>query len=133
MKYLIILISFVLGCLTIHCCAYEDKGRSYFAKFEGCDNDALLDIYAMYDRAVLATELSGATILCTNDHEFEGGGYTWFAVLAESHASIHTYPEYNSCFIDLFTCGDKCNHQMFIELMKDYLKPQSVIEQTIER
>ena len=54
-------------------------------------------------------------------------------LLSESHASIHTYPEHGKCFIDLFTCGDKCNHEEFNETVKAYLKPKKVAEMVLVR
>jgi len=49
-----------------------------------------------------------ATVLFVNDHCFENNGYTCIVGLAESHISIHTWPEHNFMAIDIYTCG-KCN------------------------
>jgi S-adenosylmethionine decarboxylase len=54
-------------------------------------------------------------------------------LLSESHASIHTYPEHGKCFVDLFTCGDKCDHNVFNEVMQEYLKPRKVAEIVLVR
>ncbi len=53
-----------------------------------------------------ACVFAGATILKTTSHQFEPQGVTAFCLLAESHASIHTYPEYGRYMADIFTCGD---------------------------
>ena len=47
----------------------------------------------------------GATLLGINLHEFEGGGITGVAVLAESHISVHTWPEFGFAAFDVFMCG----------------------------
>lgn len=54
-----------------------------------------------------AVAASGATLLDINLHEFEGSdsGITGVAVLAESHISIHTWPECGYAAIDVFLCG----------------------------
>ena len=38
-------------------------------------------------------------------YQFHPRGATWVYVLSESHMSFHTYPEYASCYVDIFTCG----------------------------
>jgi S-adenosylmethionine/arginine decarboxylase-like enzyme len=53
--------------------------------------------------------------------------------LSESHASIHTYPEHGKCFVDLFTCGDKCDHEVFNDALKAYLQPKKVAEMVLAR
>ena len=50
---------------------------------------------------------SGATILHSHFHHFGGDyGVTGVVVLAESHASIHTWPEKNYASIDIYMCGN---------------------------
>ena len=52
-------------------------------------------------------DAAGATLLHVHLHEFsENGGVSGVAVLAESHISIHTWPECNYAAIDVFMCGD---------------------------
>jgi len=48
---------------------------------------------------------AGATILSAQKHQFDPQGVTLTYALSESHASIHTYPEHGSFFLDIFTCG----------------------------
>lgn len=62
-----------------------------------------------------AAKESGARILETNFHTFDGGGFTGIIVLQESHISIHTWPEENFASIDIYMCGDSdpiiaCNY-----------------------
>jgi len=57
---------------------------------------------ALYDACVEA----GATVLHSWYHSFEPQGVTVLIGLAESHASIHTYPEHGFYSADMFTCGD---------------------------
>ncbi len=53
-----------------------------------------------------ACEDAGATVLKTAVHKFQPQGVTVICLLAESHASIHTYPEHGVYMADIFTCGD---------------------------
>src|SRR5678809_323008 len=53
-----------------------------------------------------AVERAGATVLAEHIQRFEPQGVTVLLVLAESHTSIHTYPEHGVYMADVFTCGD---------------------------
>ena len=53
-----------------------------------------------------AVAACGATLLHVHTHRFSPQGVTAVAALAESHASIHTWPEAGYAAADLFTCGD---------------------------
>ncbi len=54
-----------------------------------------------------AVEITGATLLHIHLHHFTpNGGVSGVAVLAESHMSIHTWPEKNYAALDIFMCGD---------------------------
>ena len=54
-----------------------------------------------------AVEVSGATLLHIHLHHFTPtGGISGVAVLAESHISVHTWPEKNYAAFDVFMCGD---------------------------
>jgi S-adenosylmethionine decarboxylase len=53
-----------------------------------------------------AAEAAGATILTSRFHDFgDGLGNTGVLVLAESHISVHTWPENNYAAIDIFVCS----------------------------
>ena len=54
-----------------------------------------------------ASAAAGATVLRLDLHRFESsGGVAGVAILAESHISIHTWPERGYAAIDIFMCGD---------------------------
>ena len=52
-----------------------------------------------------ACETTGATILDLRAHQFKPYGVTVMALLAESHAALHTWPEHRSWTFEIFTCG----------------------------
>lgn len=79
--------------------------RHVIADVHGCtidlnDDDKLLGLLSA------ACENGGATVLDFTTHRFEPQGATVLVLLAESHASVHTWPEYGMAFVDVFTCGD---------------------------
>ena len=53
-----------------------------------------------------AVDACGATVLNRFSHQFHPQGVTVVYALAESHLSIHTFPENGCCAIDVYTCGD---------------------------
>jgi S-adenosylmethionine decarboxylase len=103
---------------------YPFIGRHMFASYVGCDAAALRDHAALEATMARAVEASGATRLATARHVFPPDGLTVVMLVSESHASIHTYPEHNSCFIDLFTCGTRCRAEEFEAVLRAYLRPQ---------
>jgi S-adenosylmethionine decarboxylase len=52
-----------------------------------------------------AAEAAGATVLSAHFHPFEGGGVTGVLLLAESHITVHTWPEHGYAALDVFLCG----------------------------
>lgn len=54
-----------------------------------------------------ALEIAGANIVGFSEHVFENGAITFCFLLAESHCTVHTYPEIQSMWIDCFTCGSQ--------------------------
>lgn len=70
------------------------------------DASHLDDIGYITPVCVRAAEATGATVLDTNFHHFgEGCGITGLVILAESHLSIHTWPENGIATIDIYVCG----------------------------
>lgn len=65
-------------------------------------NDAAYIQQALRD----AAEVASATLMGELAHQFEPQGVTALALLAESHISIHTWPENGYAAADVFTCGD---------------------------
>ena len=68
-------------------------------------------------------QLCGATLLHIHLHHFtEGGGISGVAVLAESHISVHTWPERDYAAFDVFMCGD-ASPEMSIPVLKQHFFP----------
>jgi S-adenosylmethionine decarboxylase len=69
-----------------------------------------------------AAEAAGATLLNIDLHCFTpNGGITGVAVLAESHISIHTWPECAYAAVDVFMCGDAQPHKAIEVLRRAFL------------
>ena len=80
-----------------------------------------------------ASKLAGATILHSHLHQFDSsGGVTGVVLLAESHISIHTWPERDYAALDIFMCGD-CDPKRAEAHIVENLNPDSVSSQIIKR
>lgn len=80
-------------------------GRHVIAEFYGCDGTVLNDVAGIRSRMVRAAELTGATVLGEMFHAFSPYGVSGTVVIAESHLSIHTWPENGYVAVDIYTCG----------------------------
>lgn len=85
--------------------------------------------------AVGAAEVANAHVLGSEVHEFapDGGGTTVLVLLAESHLSLHTWPEYGYVAVDLFTCGLDMRPEDAVGYLAQQLAPSRTRVQVIER
>lgn len=86
-----------------------------------------LDNLAFIERTLRdATQSAGATLLHIHLHHFTpNGGVSGVAVLAESHISIHTWPERGYAALDIFMCGNT-EPEKAVELLKQRFQPQRI-------
>ena len=74
-----------------------------------------------------AVNEAGATLLHIHLHKFEdGGGISGVAVLAESHISVHTWPEKGFAAFDVFMCGD-AEPRKALDVFKRAFEPGRVV------
>lgn len=100
---------------------------------KGCPFDLLND--KEFIRMVLfrASKECKSTLLDLTVHKFDPQGVTGIAMLAESHLSIHTWPEKNMAVCDIFTCGDTSTPEVGVGYMKDQLKATGIVSNQFER
>ena len=80
-------------------------GRHLLIELQDCNKEALNDLSFVKDSMIAAAIECGAEILGDSFHHFSPQGVSGVVVIAESHLSIHTWPEYGYAAIDIFTCG----------------------------
>jgi S-adenosylmethionine decarboxylase len=81
-------------------------GTHLLADLHGVDADLLQDGSALESLLRRAAEVAGARVLFSHFHSFGAGdGVTGVVLLAESHISIHTWPESGLAAADIFMCG----------------------------
>ena len=94
-------------------------GRHILVEIYDCDPEILNNRDSIQQIMVKAAEKSGATICGHSFHEFSPHGVSGVVVIAESHLSIHTWPEYRFAALDLFTCGDDVNPWVAFEYLRE--------------
>ncbi len=80
-------------------------GTQLLLELKGCNRVKLNDLGFIRNCLLSAAESVGATILSESFHQFSPQGVTGIVAIAESHFSIHTWPEYGYAAADIFTCG----------------------------
>jgi len=73
-----------------------------------------------------AVHATGATLLDTRFVHFPNGGYSGVCILAESHVTIHTWPEYGYAAIDMFTCGPNMDFDAGIDTLRKHFEPTTM-------
>jgi len=81
-------------------------GKHYLLNLYGCSFVLLNDEHYLLQLLEEAAILSGATVLQTIYKKFDPQGVTVICLLAESHISIHTWPEKGKAAVDVYTCGN---------------------------
>src|SRR5262249_47409257 len=107
-------------------------GKHLMLSFVGCKVD-LNDLTAIKRDMTAAIRAVGATILGEAESRFSPHGVSVVFLLSESHASVHTYPEHNACFLDIFTCGAALRIEAFGETLQSLWEPVQISIELKER
>ena len=100
---------------------------------KGCSADLLDDAKHVRNSLFHASLISNSKILKIDYHEFTPQGVTGFALLAESHLSIHTWPEKGIAKCDIFTCNNNNDPLAAIEYLKKRFQTIHVNRWTCDR
>ena len=98
-----------------------------------CDYEKLNDESFLRCTLNRAAKLAKATVLNLISNKFEPQGVTAIALLAESHISIHTWPESNYSAVDIFTCGPNMLPEVASQYLIEALKAREHFLRVIER
>ena len=101
-------------------------GRHLLLELFDCDFDAISSLETVKSALVEAAKRAHATIVDVVFHEFNPFGISGVVVIAESHLSIHTWPEHRYAAVDIFSCGEVLKP----EVAANYLVDQFGAERT---
>jgi S-adenosylmethionine decarboxylase len=108
-------------------------GRHLIAELSDCNPEVLNSVELLEQYLKEAVRLSGATLVRSVFHRYTPQGVSGVAVIAESHLSIHTWPEYAYAAVDFFTCGEKVDPYKAFDYIKDKLEAQNAQQREIKR
>lgn len=100
---------------------------------KGVKAELLDDEGFVRDTVFMAAKACNSTLLELKSHKFEPQGVTAIALLAESHISIHTWPEHGTAVCDIFTCGDHTTPEKGVEWMQQEFESTSCFIETVQR
>jgi S-adenosylmethionine decarboxylase len=105
-------------------------GRHLLLELKNCNEEVLDDLDFLRDCLNEAAIRCGATVVGESFYHFSPQGVSGIVNIAESHISIHTWPEYGYAAVDVFTCGDNVKPEEAIELITERLEAhdRSLIE-----
>lgn len=89
-------------------------------------DEILLNDKMLEDRLLSALAEDEFDILGKVSHKFSPQGYTIAVLLGESHVAIHTYPEYNSLYFNLYSCRGEHDGEKTFQLFRNYINPKNI-------
>ena len=96
-------------------------GRHLIVEAWDADPRLLNDVQALEQLLLEAARAANATVLQSVFHRFSPYGVSGVVVIAESHLTIHTWPEYGYAAIDIFTCGPKMDLDAAVAVIRERL------------
>lgn len=108
-------------------------GKHVLIELNDCNKDLINDIeYLRMTLSDVARQI-GATVIKDTFYQFTPQGVSGVVLIAESHISVHTWPEYNYAAVDVFTCGDVIKPRNAVKLLAEKLKSKSTTFIEIKR
>jgi S-adenosylmethionine decarboxylase len=98
----------------------------------GCEGD-LDDEGLLLETLERASEAVGSTIMQRIAQRFSPVGVSVILILAETHISVHTWPEHGYAAVDVFICGEGKNPYTAWEVIREALRPESFETKEITR
>ena len=83
----------------------DSLGTHLLLDLKECNAELLDDVDYIRQVVLSAAKEAGATVVGETFHKFRPIGVTGIVAIAESHISIHTWPEHSYAAADIFTCG----------------------------
>ena len=96
----------------------QSLGNHLIIELYECHSEIINDAKNVEEKLVEAVNISGASVVQSVIHKFNPHGISGVVVIEESHFSVHTWPEYGYCALDIFTCGDEIDCHSALQYLK---------------
>ena len=107
-------------------------GDHLLIELHDCDAVVLAQPPAIEAALVAAAQAMKATLISRHFHHFSPLGVSGVIIIAESHLTIHTWPEHRYAAVDIFTCG-RLDFQAALKVLKDQLRSERTSTQLLQR
>ncbi|MDH5807113.1 MAG: adenosylmethionine decarboxylase [Candidatus Methanomethylicaceae archaeon] len=111
----------------------RELGRHVILELFGCDAKALDDLKSITETLRKSAKEAGAKIVGETFHKFSPQGVSGVVIIAESHLSIHTWPEIGYAAIDIFTCSNNVDPSKAFKIITEALRPRTMSIMEVKR
>ncbi|TAD95632.1 MAG: adenosylmethionine decarboxylase [Bacteroidetes bacterium] len=108
-------------------------GNHILAEYHVCNAKLLNDSDFLEKTLLESAKKAGANVISSHFHAFSPVGITGIVLIAESHFSIHTWPEHQYAAVDFFTCSPKMNFQIAYDWLANALESEKHFFKSILR
>jgi len=108
-------------------------GRHLIVEMYECDPKALDSLKTVKEALIDAAVASNSTVVGFDFYRFKPHGISGYVLIAESHISVHTWPERGYAAVDVFTCGQHTNPWKGLEVLKERFGAKKVTIMEITR
>lgn len=108
-------------------------GSQIIAELYYCDRNLLDDLDYIRNIMLNAAKEANVTVIGSKFHKFSPQGVSGVVVIAESHISIHTWPEYGYAAVDIFTCGKRSMPRLALRYISKALKAGKIRFKEVKR
>jgi S-adenosylmethionine decarboxylase len=106
--------------------AISALGRHLLVEVYGCDPKILTNPARVKATMLRAARATKTTVLQSMFHTFDSKGVTGVVLIAQSHLSVHTWPEYGYASVDVYACGGKADPWSAIDVLLEGFKGRKV-------
>jgi S-adenosylmethionine decarboxylase len=101
-------------------------GDHYLVDLHGCDAELIAAVQPTEEALLLAATRCGSTIIEHHFHQFSPQGVSGIILIAESHISVHTWPENGFVAVDIFTSGNRMKPEIAIDILQETFQAERV-------
>lgn len=111
----------------------QPLGEHYLIELKNCPEHRLKSVLSVEQAMLQIVEVCELTAVTHHFHQFEPWGVSGVVILAESHLTIHTWPEERYAAVDLFVCQELSSNEQFISVVADLFEAEGMSYRKIDR